>query len=234
MDIRRVINNCDGLEKKLSFLCYGNDTISKHLDYEKNWENHLIQIANLHLKDDSVILDIGANIGIWSISLAIKQRKIYSFEPFKASYMTLCGNVFLNKVENNVFPYNMALTDDISKNYDFKLDDEFNIGGIRLVSNEGTISSKITLSTIDILGLEKLDLIKVDVEGHEYNVLRGGLETIKKFKPIIFFECWIRDSHKEEREKLFNFIEKELEYEIRSLRQEWRFCDDFIALPYTK
>lgn len=234
MDIRRLIDNCDGVYKPSKYLCYGNDTISKSLDFTKNWESYLIQKALSYLKDDSVILDIGANIGVWSINLATKQRKIYSFEPFKSSYMALCGNIFLNKLEANITPYNIALTDDININYEFKLDEECNIGGVRLIKKEkDTINpfNDIKLSTIDMLNLEKLDLIKLDVEGHELKVLKGGIETIKKCKPIIFFECWTKESYKKEKEALFNFITNELNYEIKSLKNNWMYMDDFIGIP---
>jgi hypothetical protein len=57
------------------YMCYSNDTISNSLFTYGYWENSLIKYAEKYLNDESVILDIGANIGTWTIPLAIKKTK---------------------------------------------------------------------------------------------------------------------------------------------------------------
>lgn len=226
MDTRRIIDNCYGDTK---YICYGDDTISITLEAYKHWESPLINRALEYLHDDSVILDIGANIGVWTVSLARQNRRVHCFEPFFPSYLALCGNIFLNKVENNVIVYNYALTDTIDKKlYISKIDDN-NIGGIKLI--EHGQGAKINLKTIDSLKLERLDFIKIDVEGHEYNALKGGEETIKKHKPVIFFECWTKESFTEQKNVLFDFISG-LGYSIKSLAMDGEhYLDDFVAEP---
>ena len=73
MTSRRVCKSIDNY----SYLCYDDDTISNSLATYGYWENDLIKYVEKYLNDNSIILDIGANIGTWSIPLAIKNRKIY-------------------------------------------------------------------------------------------------------------------------------------------------------------
>jgi FkbM family methyltransferase len=313
MNGRKIVDNCHGFNGKTKYLCYENDTISITLEAYRHWESPIISKALDYLKDDSVILDIGANIGVWTVNLAKAKRQIHSFEPFKPSYLALCGNVFLNGVDKNVTVYNCAITDDNTKKLMLKLDEDINIGGMRVVTEEeienktviqldtiidenqekeknseidnvkntilkqdkkidsdddssddeydelmnvnsitnniidinSSINSDnnnilnvdvkiedyvVELKTIDSLNLSKLDFIKIDVEGHEYEALKGGENTIKKFKPVIFFECWVRESFKEKKDKLFEYIES-LGYEITSLSHNGHYLDDFQAVP---
>lgn len=226
MDTRRIIDNCYGDTK---YLCYGNDTISVTLDSYRHWEAPLIHKALEYLTDNSVILDVGANIGVWTVNLARQNRRVHCFEPFFPSYLALCGNIFLNKVENNVLVYNCGLTDMPDKKLYISNNEENNIGGVMLV--EDAEGAEINLKTIDSLNLQRLDFIKVDVEGHEYNVLKGGEETIKKYKPVIFFECWIKESFAEQKKILFDFIVS-MGYTIKSLAMDGEhYLDDFVAEP---
>lgn len=188
---RKICKSSDGYR----YMCYNNDTISNSLSTYGYWENSLIKYAENYLNDESVILDIGANIGTWTIPLAIKKRKIYSFEPFDTSFYALCGNIFINNKEIIVNPYQMALTDDLNKKTNLLLTDTCNIGGVKLVESDSLTETKYKLATIDSFQFEKVDFIKLDVEGHELNVLKGGINTILKFKPVIFFECWDINSH---------------------------------------
>ena len=177
-----------------SYICYENDTISNSLADYGYWENKLIQYTEKYLTDNSVILDIGANIGTWSIPLAIKNRKIYSFEPFDSSFYALCGNIFINKKENNIYPRQCALTDNVNKNTTLMLPELVNIGGCKLIETDLNTENKYSLATIDSFSFDTVDLIKLDVEGHELNVLKGGVNTIARCKPVIMFECWAPDS----------------------------------------
>ena len=62
--------------------------------------------------------------------------------------------------------------------------------GKLLWSNEETDKYEIELITIDSLNLDKLDFIKLDIEGYEKLAILDGMETIKKFKPVITLEVW--------------------------------------------
>jgi FkbM family methyltransferase len=179
-----------------TYLCYKNDTISDCLVAHGYWENNLIKYAETYLQDDSIILDVGANIGTWSIPLAIKNRKVYSFEPYDSSFYSLCGNVFINKKESAIYPQHMALIDDVNKKTSLYLPEMVNVGGCKLIeTTENHEKCRYRLATLDSLKFDKVDFIKLDVEGQELNVIKGGIETILRCKPVIFFECWGFDSH---------------------------------------
>lgn len=176
------------------YACYTNDTISECLLKYGYWENALIQYAETYLKDDSVILDVGANIGTWSIPLALKNRTVHSFEPYDASFYALCGNIFLNHKEGVVHPHHVALIDDPAKHTTLYMEEEENRGGCKLLETSETLPHRYQLRTLDSFNLDKVDFIKLDVEGQELNVLKGGVETIKRCRPVIFFKCWAAES----------------------------------------
>jgi FkbM family methyltransferase len=213
-----------------TYLCYDNDTISNSLHDFGYWENDLIQYAQQYLTDHSIILDIGANIGTWSIPLAIQQRKVYSFEPHNPSFYALCGNIFINQ-KTNIFPFHMALIDDPHKHTTLFIPETINQGGCKLIETSEPSTHQYTLSTIDSFHFDHIDFIKLDVEGQELNVLKGGYQTIQKCKPIIFFECWNINSHHWNHipntyHQLMEYITS-LGYTIQPLDQH----DNFIATP---
>lgn len=230
MSDKRICKSIDGY----SYMCYNNDTISNYLATYGYWETNLIKYAEKYLNDYSVILDIGANIGTWSIPLAIKNRKIYSFEPYDSSFYALCGNIFINNKEKLIYPYHMALIDDSNKKTTMLLPELINIGGCKLIETiECDAKQRYKLETVDSLNFEKIDFIKLDVEGQELNVLKGAVHTILKYKPIIFFECWainsghwqnIPNTHNE----LMEYI-KSLNYTIYKVNIDGN--DNYEAIP---
>lgn len=227
--MRRVVKSIDNY----TYLCYPNDTISNSLSHEGYWENNLIKYAETYLKDDSIILDIGANIGTWSIPLAIKQRKIFAFEPYDPSFNALCGNIFINEKEAHVYARQCALTDDVSAPKNLTLPEICNQGGCKLMDTSVVVEKRYEMRTIDSFEFKKVDFIKLDVEGHELNVIRGGVETISRCKPVIFFECWdcssthwdgIPNTHHE----LMAYVEL-LGYVVKKVNIDG--CDNYEAIP---
>lgn len=145
------------------------------------------------LSPGAVIIDAGANIGNHTIYLAsmVKDAHVHSFEPLAHCYSTLAENIRLNGLDSprKVTPYCAALG-----NTDGKAEiaawattngEVINVGGTRLRESE---SGEFSVVTIDSLGLERLDLLKIDVEGMQLEVLKGGAETIKRCMPVIFIE----------------------------------------------
>lgn len=162
--------------------------------YEK--EDELVFFSQL--KENAVILDIGANIGWYSLlfSKRLPQSKIYSFEPITDTYKYLMKNIALNHV-SNIFPFNIGL----SEKEGFSTYYYFPEGSV-LASEKNLINcpkAKEITCRVDTLDkfmftkkLGKLDLIKCDVEGAELSVIKGGLNTIRKFLPILFIELFER------------------------------------------
>jgi FkbM family methyltransferase len=219
-----VIPNCELVKVDgTQFLVFkGQDLISNHLKKEL-YENDIHQLALKILMDkpDGLVLDIGANLGTFCVPLArkIPKLKFHAFEPQRIINYQLCANVIINSLEN-VYTYELALS---NKEVDVELDmpdytKETNIGAFSIDKevreNEYECSTvnttdKIQLLPLDLLAFSDVKLIKIDVEGHELEVLQGGLETIKanNYPPIIF-EAWTwKPWYQEKRKALFDYLE---------------------------
>jgi len=106
----------------------------------------------------------------------------------------LTTNILLNGATNIVEQYRAGLGDINDKIKNLTMSDveeqifstyKINYGGRKLIESD---CGAIKMYTIDDLNLDKLDFIKIDVQGFEENVINGGINTIKKCNPIIFFE----------------------------------------------
>ncbi len=146
------------------------------------------------VKNGNVVLDIGANIGWYTVNCAIRfpDAKIYAFEPILPTYEVLKRNVDQSRVANCIlFNYGISDKDEEKTFYYFKGGSA--IASIQnLLSHPGAKEVKCKLKPLDLvvqeLGLKSVDFIKCDVEGSELFVLRGAERTIKTFQPILFIE----------------------------------------------
>lgn len=155
-----------------------------------------------YIKKSKVILDIGAHIGCHSIAYSKINPEciIHSFEIQKPIYQLLKKNIITNNLQDRIIPYNCAIgnlikmvninssiIDGPNKNKDFSyLDDKpYNFGGVSL----GKDGEECMMMTVDSLNLQACDFIKIDVEGFEYLVILGAMNTILKFHPYIYYEC---------------------------------------------
>ena len=230
-----MIPNCELVKVDgTQFLVFkGQDLISNHLKKEL-YENDIHQLALKLLinKPSGTVLDIGANLGTFCVPLArkISKLKFHAFEPQRIVNYQLCANVVINSLEN-VYTYEFALS---NKEEDVKLTmpdytKETNIGAFSIDKevreNEYECSTvnttdKIQLLPLDLLAFSDVKLIKIDVEGHELEVIKGGIETIKanNYPPIIF-EAWTwKPWFEPKRKTLFEYLEGH-GYEIQQLGQ---------------
>lgn len=147
------------------------------------------------LKPGDVVFDIGANVGWYTINILLKCKgtSVYSFEPIESSYQYLKKNLTLNNL-NTDKAYNIGFSDE-NKKVKFYFDIKFSMASsmANLREEEDTVLVDCEVKKLDdfvstMLSLERLDFIKCDVEGAELFVFKGAIETIKKYKPIIFSE----------------------------------------------
>lgn len=184
-DIRYVKRN--GINYKLSLDNY-NDFI---LFYGVNNQNKDVMYSLI--KDGDVVLDIGTNIGEVILNIAKKNinGKIYGFEPVDYNYEKLITNISLNNFKNIIIS-KLALSD--KKETLFYKEKKGHSGGIsmnkevNMDNNYKTIDSVTLDEFVKEKRLDKIDFVKVDIEGFEMNFLQGAKETIKQFKPKLFFE----------------------------------------------
>ncbi len=148
----------------------------------------LIRLDN-YLKDDAVILDIGANIGnhslYWAKASSKKIKKIYAFEPVQDTFNILKKNVEINNLENTIELYNIGLSDKSSK-ATYMTYNRANIGDTHLVENETGDMELKRLDDIDFPE-SKIDFVKIDVESMEIPLLKGAKQTLLKYKPSFIF-----------------------------------------------
>ncbi len=183
------------------------DFISEELRKKGVWAELESTVAIFFANETgpSFILDIGANLGTFSIPVARKLASqnvhVHAFEPQRIVFQQLNGNLFLNQIEN-CFTYNYALGSKISSIKLPKIDysQTKNIGAVSLlseiqsntnVSYHPTESEKIEIKTLDSFQIDgQCSFIKIDVEGYESEVIAGSIDFLKRqsFPPILFEE----------------------------------------------
>lgn len=145
------------------------------------------QLPEFDVKNQNVIIDIGANIGLYSLLAAKSNRncKVFSFEPNPDTYKRFEYNIRLNNIEN-IYPYKLAVSDFNGLSY-FKKSKNTWVSKITDSKDMETI--EVDTITLDEIikdnSIEIIDLLKIDVEGSELNVIKGSTNTIKIVKKII-------------------------------------------------
>lgn len=169
-----------------------NDTyVGNSLKFYGEYSKEETDIIRHSLKEDDQVIEAGANIGALTIPIANKVGPngcVLAFEPQRIAFNALCGNVFINNLQN-VFCYQKALGkyNDTILVPEVDYNKVYNFGSISL---SGVDRGKpVELITIDSLSLSRCNFIKADVEGMELEVLQGAKETIRKYKPILYIEC---------------------------------------------
>jgi FkbM family methyltransferase len=144
-------------------------------------------------------VDVGAHIGRYTIRAGLKagkQGRIIAIEPNKNNYQLLLKNINLNGLQNCI-PLNIAAYCIDSELILFTGSDSAK-NSIKTNSRRG--SQKVKAKTLDNVLIEnriqKVDLIKIDVEGAEYDVLKGLERTLKQNNPILMVEVLRKDENK--------------------------------------
>ncbi len=150
-----------------------------------------IELFKQLLKPGCVAVEAGANIGTHTLPLARivgPRGRIHAFEPQRIVHQTLCANVALNSL-TNVSAYWSGVSNEPGSLFVPPIDysAEQNFGGINL--QNFTEGERVPLVTVDSLNLNRLELLKADVEGMELAVLQGANSTIQRCKPAMYLEC---------------------------------------------
>jgi len=169
------------------------DLVGKYIYYFGEWEPGTLWVLRNYLNKGDVFLDVGAYIG--SISCAASrlvgnQGFIYSIEPSSDNYNMLCENIKINNLKN-IYPFKIALGSEISVAR-IIIRNQWNRGADSLAPNEKS-GEKVLVTTIDTLIETKRipppNFIKIDVEGYEYEVLKGAEKLLKSScAPILCVE----------------------------------------------
>ena len=177
------------------------------------------------LQPDDVVLDIGANIGIMTAKLAqrCQKGKVHAFEPIPENFTAL-QRIVLHFQFKNVELHPYALGEEPGEIQMVMPEvQHVKMQGLSHVVhdsiedfNEGEFYS-VPVLTLDSMAahLGAVRAIKIDVENFEYFVFRGAAQLLKAHKPMIYCELWDNAN----RAKCFDFLVKEVGYEIKVLEQ---------------
>jgi FkbM family methyltransferase len=161
----------------------------------------LIETIRSECSPESVIFDVGANSGSYSIYLAyhIGNSRVYSFEPVPENFNLICNSQKIFAGHNiglNITAKNIAISDKVEKRSFLVSSDlaRSSFHESNALSNNSKIDHILAVEgySIDYLIEKDLcplpDVLKIDTEGHEYEVLKGAERTISRRKPKIFYE----------------------------------------------
>lgn len=192
---------------------------------EGPYEQFQAQILFTLGKSADNFLDIGANMGFYSLALATlnPNLNVQSFEPQPRTYSYFATNVSLNKLESQVKVFNCGLgsKEDNLKMYIPAFTGSGGGSFANLHMEEGDAEEVLVpVKTLDTLvqSNSNIDLIKIDVEGFEFEVVEGGLELIKSGKPTIVIELlrkWMKPFGKQPQD-VINLLNP-LGYEVFSI-----------------
>lgn len=215
--------NFNLLEPNIRLKLYNNNsTISSLIFWKgiKGYEEHSTNIWAHLSKKSSVIFDVGANFGLFGlISKSInKNSQITFFEPIKRNVELIKKNVSINSFNANIEEIAVSNSNGEAIFYDMA-EEENTIGSFDPDFIRGHKHSKELIPTnvkvkmldsfFEDSNLDALDLVKIDVEGHEYETIQGFTKTIKKHIPNILIEI----TNNETAKKLMElFIEEKIEY----------------------
>ncbi len=147
-----------------------------------------LERALSYVDDFGIAVDAGAHVGSWTKVMGNRFDKVLAFEAVKETYDCLVKNISSNK---NVSSYNAALGNSpgfVSIGWDDKYRAQGNTGSKftkELLSNS---VGAVRRTMLDAHMLSGLDFLKLDVEGAEYDVLKGAEKTVLKYKPVVILE----------------------------------------------
>lgn len=147
------------------------------------WEENVYEVGDGNFGEGSTVVDLGANIGTFSIYAAFKGAKVYAVEPEPHNLEALKANIELNNMQDVVIPIDFGISD--YKGVAIINDD----GGGSTIKDEfgdGTVIEVMPLDEFFALyQLNSVDVLKIDIEGAEVDVILGASrETLNKCKYI--------------------------------------------------
>jgi FkbM family methyltransferase len=182
-------------------------------------ETHFVTTV-LRLGD--VFIDIGANVGWFSMlasTIVGAEGRVYAFEPRAETAGYLEKTIILNGLQSQVTLHQFGLSDTEEHRLLVWTRDTENPGGSfvvdRLPSSEME-SQAIALRPLDALGLQRVDFMKIDVEGAEMRVFRGAQATLDRCRPVILSELspeMLKRGSEADTEAIFSLF-KQINYRI--------------------
>lgn len=148
---------------------------------DKSWHNNYIDQMLLRTPNKRVAVDIGANYGFLTGVMSLHYKKVIAFEPQKKVCECLVKNM---KSFPNVEIHEQALSSKETKAIIDHVHNNSSGSTTIKFDNKGVLVTR----TLDSYNLENVDLVKIDVDGHEVHVLKGAKETLLRCHPLVCIE----------------------------------------------
>ena len=153
----------------------------------QHWDEATTKIFKQSINEGDTILDLGANIGYYSLlasQLIGKTGKVFAFEPEPRNFKILQKNIDLNNY-NNIHAFQKAVSDENTSLTLYISEKDSGAHTIRPTKVEREFENEVKVEVVrldDFLKdkTEKIDIVKMDIEGYEVEVLRGGMSTWEK------------------------------------------------------
>ena len=195
--------NIDGFKMYLDFL----DPIDRAIILNKTYEIEEINILTKLIRNNSStkFIDIGANCGFYSFHFAKENLEVLAFEPNSEAFLKMKNTI--NQNENlrnkiNIFPYGLSNVNSKIKMRSMVKHGYAQTGGSSITNNKLSQNNKYKVYEAEFrIGDETLNFqnnnlaIKIDVEGHELNVLEGIQNLLKNNKCLIQIEIFEKNFH---------------------------------------
>jgi FkbM family methyltransferase len=229
-----------------------NDVMGKHIRLHENFEGEEQTFLLKFIEPGMVILDIGAHHGLYTLLASKKvgiEGQIITFEPSPRELRRLRWNLVLNRCRNvHIEPLAVSSKEGIAELY-VCLGQETGCNSLRPPAvSEPVRKVQVTTTTLDSYlrrnGINRVDFMKLDVEGAELEVLQGASELLGNSRPIIL--CEIADVRTEpwgyRGVEIYDFLEAR-EYrwfsvvtggKLQSCSKKTRYHENLIAVPEEK
>ena len=161
------------------------------------------------IPEGTATVDVGANCGLYTRKLSRLSRRVYAFEPSHKM-----AELLRRTSASNVSVYEIALSDEIGDAELFiPRDNDRLVYGLASLeprydlSSQEVVSMTVPTARLDTIVHEEVAFVKIDVEGHELNVLNGAIELLEHSQPVFLVEA--EDRHREQATRLlFDFFEQ--------------------------
>lgn len=181
----------EGLGREFSFDARNTQFHAIYEYAEKGYEIDVMGAILTFLPADGVFVDVGANWGYFALAVAASPRfngRVLAFEAFPPSFADLDGIRSQLQIDGaRLQAEAMALSRSEGTAYLGVGNGQYS--GLIKVSSEQT-GVAVPKKPLDAFALARLDVMKIDVEGHELDVLEGAAATLERCRPVICLENW--------------------------------------------
>ena len=187
---------------RYGWMLFSGPYIGKCFELYGEYSESEVAMMRRFVTTGATVVDVGANIGDLTVPLAGMvgdAGRVYAFESHPEVFNVLCSNLALNGIRNTM-PVRafVASSDEV---------DTGSAWGKHAFVGDRWPTQYVALDALD---LARCDLVKVDVDGHEFEVLESGEMQIERFRPVLYFENDVRESSA----RLLDYVMNRLGYDV--------------------